>query len=327
MVAVSLPDIREISARGFSGGADWKVIARIYNANIAEVGGGYFATAAEIEGWLSNASDVDIDSDFILVDVGAETVAYALTSRYVEHSGRRIYRHNCKVDPPWRDKGIGTALLQWAIARHRDDAAELGDGILQTEAERNDAALAAMLSAAGYEAVTHDALLVRPDLENIPDRALPDGLEMRPVEETHLRAIFEADAEAFKDHWGSRPAAEGDWKAFLAFPHRDESMWKIAWDGDRVVGQVRGYVNPEENEALGHQRGWCEDISTARDWRGRGVASALIVATLREFKERGFEESALGVHVDNPTGAYSLYTGLGFAVVSGSSTYERPLAD
>jgi mycothiol synthase len=75
------------------------------------------------------------------------------------------------------------------------------------------------------------------------------------------------------------------------------------------------------------KRGWCEFISTAKEWRGKGVASALICETLREFARRGLEESALGVHAENPTGALSLYEGLGFERVSGGTIYERELAD
>ena len=56
------------------------------------------------------------------------------------------------------------------------------------------------------------------------------------------------------------------------------------------------------------------------------MASALICATLRSFKERGLEEAALGVHVENATGAYRLYQRLGFEVITTGTVYERPIA-
>jgi len=36
-------------------------------------------------------------------------------------------------------------------------------------------------------------------------------------------------------------------------------------------------------------------------------------------------EAALGVHAENPTGAFQLYLSLGYEVVTTSSTYERAL--
>lgn len=325
MAEIVLPDIASISARGRAGGADWAVIADLNNANLFAIDADRYVTADEVRSYLDGASDIDRDRDYLFVEVGGEPVAYALASTYVEHGGRRVYRHNCKVHPNWRDRGIGTALLDWLASRHRERLEEHGPGVLQTEADDVDAALVAMLTARGYRAVAHEADLVRPHLDDLPARPLPDGLELRPVEESHLRAIFEADADAFRDHWGTRPRTEADWEAFLAFAHRDESLWKVAWDGDRVVSQVRGYVNEEENRVRGRKRGWAEFISTVHDWRGRGAAGALIVETLREFKRLGLEEAALGVHVENPTGAFSLYQGLGFEVVSHYATYERPL--
>ena len=100
----------------------------------------------------------------------------------------------------------------------------------------------------------------------------------------------------------------------------------MAWDGDRVAGQVRTFINESENRENSRKRGWTEFISTARDWRGKGVATALICSSLRELAQRGMEEAALGVHVENPHGAYRLYQSLGFQVVSFDTTYEKPLA-
>jgi ribosomal protein S18 acetylase RimI-like enzyme len=301
-------------------------MARLYNAAMVHLGVEAHITGAELESWLANDDNVDRDSDYLFIDVGSETVAYVLAWSFLENTGRRVFRHNGRVDPAWQRRGIGSAVIDWAIAHSRERAETLGPGSLQTDVFNDDPVLAGLLEARGYSPGQHDADLVRPNLDHIPDRRLPAGLELRPVEAGHLRAIYEADREAFKDHWGSRQQGEGAWEAFLAFTQRDETLWKVAWDGDRVVGQVRGFISPEENEQFGRRRGWAEFISTARDWRGRGVASALICATLREFKTRGLEDAALGVHIENPTGALSLYQGLGFEVTWTSTSYECPIA-
>ncbi len=44
--------------------------------------------------------------------------------------------------------------------------------------------------------------MVRPDLASILDARLPNGVEIRSVEDQHLRAIFESGEAAFLDHGG-----------------------------------------------------------------------------------------------------------------------------
>ena len=137
--------------------------------------------------------------------------------------------------------------------------------------------------------------------------------------------FWEADVEAFRDHWGSAEPSEERYQQFLAFPYRDESLWKVAWNGNEIVGQVRSFINPEENEEFGRARGYAEFISTDRQWRKRGVATALICESLRTLRERGMTEAGLGVHTENPTGAYSLYLGLGFELTETYLTYRKPI--
>ena len=70
-------------------------------------------------------------------------------------------------------------------------------GMLQGWVSEADArpAKKALLSGNGYTPFTYLADMVRPDLENIPEPFLPDGIEVRPVKPEHYRAIFDADEE------------------------------------------------------------------------------------------------------------------------------------
>ena len=92
-----------------------------------------------------------------------------------------------------------------------------------------------------------------------------------------------------------------------------------------MAGQVRSFIDTAENEEFGRQRGWTEDISTARRRRRQGIAKALIVESIRELAARGMTEVALGVHTENPNGAFDLYAGLGYEVVNTWTDYRKPL--
>ena len=59
--------------------------------------------------------------------------------------------------------------------------------------------------------------------------------------------IFDAEWDAFRGSFGYREPTEQDFERFRDDPLRDETLWKIAWSGDTIVGQVKTFVNEEEN--------------------------------------------------------------------------------
>ena len=321
-----LPDIPGISCRPFAGPIDYQVIADIFNADASGSGGNWIVTGEEVALSFENQENLDVSTGLRLVEVDGKPIGYVIVRWMQEVGGPRIYRHMCKLVPDWKGRGIGTAMLAWAQHRLQEIAADhdFEPKVFRTNTETDSEGVAALLERNGYRAIEHEATLVRPDLEDIPEASLPAGLEIRPVTEDQLRTIFDADIEAFRDHWGFVEPDEGDWVRFLEFSYRDETLWKVAWDGDRIAGQVRSFINTLENESFDRKRGWTEFISTSRDWRGRGVATALICESLRELKKRGMEEAALGVHVENPHGAMRLYERLGFAVQSRGAVFEKP---
>ena len=116
----------------------------------------------------------------------------------------------------------------------------------------------------------------RPTPDDLPDHRLPGARDPAGPDED-LRTIWEADVEAFRDHWGFSEQTEESYQRFLAYPYNDPTLWKIAWDDEGVAGQVKSYIDAAQNEELGIKRGWTEAISTSRRGRRRGVAKALIV--------------------------------------------------
>ena len=82
------------------------------------------------------------------------------------------------------------------------------------------------------------------------------------------------------------------------------------------------HAYPEDDELTGRREAWIESLGTVRDWRRRGVASALIAASLATFAADGFTHALLGVDSDNPTGAAHLYRALGFERQRRSITHQ-----
>jgi ribosomal protein S18 acetylase RimI-like enzyme len=160
---------------------------------------------------------------------------------------------------------------------------------------------------------------------SLPSHPLPAGLVLRPVLERDHRAIFDADIEAFQDHWGHTPGLDSDFAARFAGPEINTALWCVAWDGDQVAGVVMNAIFEDENRELGIRRGWLDRVSVRRPWRGRGLGKALCAASFAVLREQGIDEAWLGVDAANPTGALRLYEGLGFTVVRRWQAYGRPL--
>ena len=71
--------------------------------------------------------------------------------------------------------------------------------------------------------------------------------------------------------------------------------------------------------------GWINTVATLREWRGQGLASALLRASFRAFWEHGMRTVALGVDAQNATGATHVYETAGMAPVASAVIYEKIL--
>lgn len=323
----ALPGLEGYEFRAFRGPDDYEAFARIITAHARGEGDDRVETAQSIASGYDHLERCDPAHDLVVVEVDRAPVGYSRVWWDQEPDGPRVYRQVCFLDPEHGGRGVGTALYAWNEARLREIAAEHDAVEKLFEVWVNDAneRATALARAAGYEPITYAAQMVRPSVDDLPDHRLPEGLEIRDVTEDQVREIWEADVEAFRDHWGFVEQTEADYERFRAFPYEDLTLWKVAWDDEGVAGQVKSFIDTAQNEAHGRARGYTEAIATARRWRRRGVAKALIVESVRELAARGMTEVALGVHTENPNGAFDLYAGLGYEVVSTWTTYRKPL--
>ena len=315
-------------ARPYAGPDDHDALVRLLNRWNQATSMPELVTRADIDNSYANLDNCDPETDMVMVDAPDGSLAgYARTEWGEVPTEPTRYWIVPHIDPDHRSTDLARRLAEAAIAR----STEIANGVaaprgrvFEGYADRDhEPEITAMYESLGFHPATYGASMVMSLEGDLPDAELPSGLEMRPVTDDDLRAIWEADAEAFRDHWGFTEPTENDYRRFLGFPHRDITLWRVAWEGDEIAGQVRSFINEEENRTLGRRRGYTEFISTARQWRKQGVASALICASLRALRDREMTEAALGVHAENPNGAYELYQKLGFEVENEWVTFHR----
>ncbi len=306
---------------------DWGAIANIINAANRGDGLDEVQFAEQIAAELPDSAEFQLGRDLHIAEVDGVPVAFAI--------GRKRQRDETIVGetwagmrPEWRRRGIGTALFERTrLALVPLLAADPRPWPRELRTYALDVQLAdiALLTAEGFVPVRYGFEMRRPLTGVLPSHPLPAGLELRPVVERDHRAIFDADVEAFQDHWGHTPGLDSDFAARFNGPEINTALWCVAWDGNQVAAVVMNAISEDENDALGVQRGWLDRVSVRRPWRGRGVAKALCTASFSVLRDRGMVEAWLGVDGANPTGALALYEGLGFTVSRRWQAYGRPL--
>jgi mycothiol synthase len=322
----------KVRIRPWAGSDDLPHIVRISNA-AAETDGISERTNLEQMAIEMRATErMNPDGDLVLAEAdgsaGAAVVGFGRASWIDTTDGLREYRSWCEVDPAWRRRGVGSALWAANQRRIREIAAgqpDTGPKVVGAFAAERDLGAHALLQREGMQAVRWFFHMVRPLADPIVDMPMPDGLEIRPVTRADARQVFEADVEAFMDHWGGMDRSDELFQKWMDDPDFDPNLWVIAFDGDEIAGASINTIYADSNRQLGLLQGWLDSVFTRRPWRGRGLARALVARSLTLLKERGMTEAILGVDADNPTGAMGVYTDNGFVVTEKFTAYRRPL--
>ncbi|HEX7171503.1 MAG TPA: GNAT family N-acetyltransferase [Candidatus Limnocylindria bacterium] len=315
--------------RPYAGTSDVAEIVRVYNTAAAADRIEEVWTEEGLAAWLAHASEqFDPGRDVVLGELDGRIVAAGRGDWADNRDGRsRDYRIFGTVAPDFRGRGFGTVLLEELEARAMAVAATHThdrEAVLMSFAPAGRPS-EALLRANGYTPVRWFTDMVRPTLEGIVEPPLPEGLELRPVTPDQHETIWRANREAFRDHWGGSDESLEQLRRILADPDTDTSLWLTAWHGDDVAGGVWNEIRPAENAGLGLRRGWLSSVYTRRQWRRRGLASALIGRSLTLLRDRGMTSAILGVDADNPTGANALYEAAGFEVHDRYVALRKPM--
>ncbi len=330
LILPDAPVIRGLYFRNFQSESDFPGMVETFNASCLADREERVYTLEEITNTYSHLTNCDPYRDTLIAEVDGEMVAYSRVTWFIEQATQnRIYQSFGFLRPEWRHKGIGRAMLHYNQRRLRDIAEETCPPGTQRFLEAFTSNLQpgnqSLIESEGYTPIRRGYMMVRPDLKNIPDLPLPNGLEVRPVSPDQYRQIWDAAQEAFRDHWGYVEPQEEDYQGWLGSWEFQPELWQVAWDGDQVAGMILNFIDYAENKASGRKRGWTESISVRRPWRRRGLARALLARSLILHRDLGMSEAALGVDADNPNGARQLYESMGFRTIRVYTTYRKPM--
>jgi mycothiol synthase len=291
----------------------------IYDACAADGDAIVAVTSEELRHeWETPGFELDRDA-FLIETVDGQIAGYE--EFFNEHEHARL-RTDGYVHPDFKGRGIGTSLLRRIEQRAREEISLAEPEVrvtLRSIIDNRDPDSHALHQNEGYQPLRYhwrmEIVLDGPP----PAPRFPEGIELRPfIKGEHDVAVWQAQNEAWRDHWGSHDVTLEEWKrSRFDDPEFDPTLWQIAWDGDEVAGFSMNRYR------MGI--GWIRTLGVRRPWRKRGLGEALLIQSFGEFYRRGTKTIGLGVDAQNPTGATRLYQKVGMYIAGEYVTYEKEL--
>jgi mycothiol synthase len=210
------------------------------------------------------------------------------------------------VDPAWRRRGIGRALVARAL--------EVADGRLRLWAHGDLAASAALAEQMGFERVRVLWQMRRPLFAPLPAPELPDGVTIRTFRPGNDDAAWlELNSRAFADHPEQGAWTMDDLHRRENEPWFDPAGFFLAEEAGSLVGFHWTKVHGGDGaHAHGHEPlGEVYVVGVDPSQQGRRLGRALTLIGLHHLRDRGLTEVMLYVDESN-TAAIRLYTSLGF---------------
>jgi GNAT superfamily N-acetyltransferase len=245
---------------------------------------------------------LDLDTRVIEAPNG-EIVAWAWV-----HGGRRA---QIDVHPSYAGRGLGTELLDWAETRAREHGSEW----LAQTVDDADKSGTELLRARGYDVLATNWLLERPVAGDAP--VLPEGITLRPFAPGDERVVHQVVQDAF-DEWQPRRHEYEEWAGTsIERSSFDPDLSPVAVAGDEIVGAVISLDLPDSPD------GYVDQVAVRRDYRGRGLARALLTYAALAAGRRGKQTLTLWTH--SGTGALAMYQRLGMSVRRSTTVHRTAL--
>jgi mycothiol synthase len=252
-------------------------------------------------------------------DLSGRLLAYGWNHPQPDDVGPRRVHAQGGVHPSSRGRGAGHTVLGWQLEAARqwhrrtwtEDAGPLW---VVAYADEEQSAQRSLYERFEMAPLRWYADMLRTFTDPPPTHEDPPGIRIVPLNRKRFEAVRLAHNEAFADHWGSREVDQAGWEEQLTRP-QSRLSWSwvaLAEETSEVVGYATNAAYEDDWPDLGFSEGWTDRLGVRPAWRGRGIAPALLVASMRSFADAGLEAAGIGVDSDSPNRAFEMYEELGY---------------
>ena len=236
---------------------------------------------------------------FMAEDASGQVVGYGRINHVPDEFHPRKYYLVVVVDPSYRHRGVGAAIYEWLLAELRTRGAAAARSGVSKETETESIQF---LTRRGFTEMQR-GWQVRLDVASVDlarfagagDRAAGQGITLTPLAAEQARdpdalwKAYELTIACEQDVPSTDPVTETSFEHFLSYavrsPNALPEAFFIARDRARYIGLSALYrplaLPGVLNQGL---------TGVRREYRGRGIAMALKLQTVRYARERGYRE-------------------------------------
>ncbi|MEU4510786.1 GNAT family N-acetyltransferase [Nonomuraea wenchangensis] len=302
--------------------ADARPLAELLDAMEAVDRVGVAHSVDEVAGHLSSPL-LDLAEGTLAAREGDRLVAFGqlpVMQSALETHAMRLWGG---VHPDHRRRGLGRRIVDWSLRAAPALSARAFAGVpaeVHLTAYATDPGAAVLAEAAGFVPVRAFARMARGLPGDLPAVRPPAGVSLAPWSPDLDEGARAVRNQSFRDHWGSVPHTPESWRAAITGPSNflPGSSFVALADG-RAVGVL---MTHHRETPAGERVAWIQIVGTLREWRGKGVAGALLAHALTAFTAQGYDAAGLGVDAANPTGAVAVYERAGFSIAHRSTAYS-----
>lgn len=241
---------------------------------------------------------------------------------------RRAVRLSGAVRPDRRGEGIGRAILQWELAHGLawDDASRrdgYGPLVMRLFVPTEQADVRDLATRHGLATDRYFFEMSR-RLDGPASVPVLDGVRLADWDLERNDEVHQVMDTAFQEHWGHVDTTAEMWQENID-SHGFRPGWTVlAIDDntDRVIGAAMNYAWEQDWMPQGYTEGYTDQVGVLRSHRGRGVAAALLLESMRRFSESGMAAAGLGVDAANASGALRLYEKLGYQRIASTCAHQ-----
>ena len=216
------------------------------------------------------------------------------------------------VHPTHRHLSIGTALFHWQISHAiawRDEHQPGTPVRLSCYAEIGRVGLEAVARLIGFEPTRYYYDLARDFHRPVAVPTIP-GVSLRAFEPEDSETVRRLHNLCFSTITSSSEVGPDAWSDRIA-----EETFRPGWSVLAIAdGQVVGYAmsGVDETSEDGALYGWTERFGVHPQYRGRGIAIAMLAACLKAMRDDGCVEAGIGIDTADQDGITRLTGELGY---------------
>jgi GNAT superfamily N-acetyltransferase len=323
-----VPGVPGLRFRRVGGEEDFKAMSAVGQRSWDADGVEWVVTPEDIAHRFATEKDHDPRDDVLLAEVDGKVIGFSSLEWDTSDEDPKRYRHDVKLLPEWRGKGIREALFQYnetELTRLASEHTQFPRRSISVWANEAPNDWKRIVDSNGYTALWRLLEMAHTDLKGVSETPLPAGIDVRPPRPEEHAKVWALFKECFQDEeWSSSAKWTGEmFEEWHSSPRFMPSMIEAAWSGDLLVGAVESILDEEECASLGKRVGRAEKVCVREDWRGKGIAMALLTRALVRLRSMGAVEVNLDTEAENRSEAWRVYERAGYRVRRTVQFYEK----